>query len=255
MNLEKILGPELAQSIICQTLTELEALLEVVVKEGRSYCDAISAAKLRGRKLTLFGAGAFGRRVARLIQNLGGEVTSFLDNSADQIGPLVDGMPVCRPEEYHPGLGDIFLAAYDAQVRQEMTNQSQSLGLTLKDDGPDVEIVMELVEIHSILENIDFFRQQWDQIVQVVNFLADERSKLVYVNALKARLIPWDANVVCSLIHEGAQYWAVPEFRSRPIAVWVDIGSADGGDIISFLTYQRGNKVQKVFAFEPSLIS
>jgi FkbM family methyltransferase len=202
--------------------------------------------------LLIYGAGGFGRDVARALLQLGRPVLGFLDRGG---ATEVEGLPCRHPEadlqdwlEQGP---TVLVGLHNHKVDPlPVRNQVRALGF------PRVHLP---VEYHRSLERElgprywlgrhDLYRRHFDELQAVFALLTDEKSRALFLSTLEYR----------ALCRPESQPDAEPEQAYFPIDLprwpeplnWVDGGACDGDTLRSFPLDRY--RCAAVYAFEPDL--
>jgi FkbM family methyltransferase len=208
----------------------------------------------QGIKIIIFGAGDAGQRLLQTYRENNIDVIYFCDNDKNKHHTFIDGVFVIAPEEIsNTSQARVVVASL---YGDEISRQLKMLHI------PHIVVDVALLHAGHIIdqsfftlwvERVDFYLGHLNAIYQVYLLLEDERSQLIYLNILKARMVEvlkLDGDIY-SKICEGNEYWALSEFRNIADEIYVDAGACVGDTIEKFL-YNTGGDFKKIYAFEAS---
>lgn len=196
--------------------------------------------------IVCFGAGNFGRRVARVIRP-----TLMCDNKPSLWGRAVEGVPVDSPKSAVDRYPDAtFVVTIWSPSRsegmREHINQLRALGARkvvpfyalLADYGNDLLP-------HLFWERADYYPAHKQEIDRA-RALLDAAGQQEFDRQLRLRLGDFSGQVVDS----GVQYFPADVFQLTPNEVFVDCGAYDGDTIAEFRR-STGDQFSRIVAFEP----
>ncbi len=206
------------------------------------------------RPAVIFGAGIVGRLVLDAFRENGITAECFCDNNPALHGSAVGGLKVAPPAALkNLDRPRVITAAGNEGRSGRIRDQLRQMNINgLEICSPYHDGNSGFGDLPRLAAHIDDLLPHMDEIAQVCSMLDDERSKLVYLSALKAvALYPLtDSGFVSFPLCESDQYWALPPFRDNAGAVYVDCGAYIGDTIMTFLMNNPG-PVSKIYAFEP----
>lgn len=253
MNLNQLLREELNRHVLCRDLAELKQLLAVVrpkiAEAGQSFAGDL--ADLAGQRLVLYGAGPYGRQMAGVLKKRGLNILCFCDDDPNLQGRSYEGLEVVGPDRLKDmGEISIYLTVGTPVTMLRITERLSALGLRPVEEKGLYR--MYDLTTHGILwDTMEGFENHWGEIEEVVSWLGDEKSRYVYVNSLKARMLPFEGAHPWAMLAEGAQYWAPPEFKKLPDGVFLDIGAFIGDSLEYFIINNLDCGFRKVYSIEP----
>jgi len=205
----------------------------------------------KSETIILFGAGLHGRYLAEALKKEGLDIAGFCDNNATLWGQNISGIPVISPD----GLkkmpeARLYYALYDRLQIADIAEQLGNMGL-----APEGTVrfrkMLTFMELRLALDRLRYFQSRLAEATRIYDWLVDEKSRFVYSNVLKAWMIPASSRHIWPMLGEGAQYWALPEFRHLPGAAFVDVGAYVGDTVEAFIFNNLKNGFKKIYAFEP----
>lgn len=238
------------QNIFCKNLDELSNLARIAAPVFEE-CIEQELKTLRSESIVLFGAGRFGRYLARALKGQGLEIAAFCDNNPGLWGQRVDDVPVLAPDDLKKTAdASIYYALYDRPQIAAIARQLTAMGLA-PNGTAHFRKLLTFMGHHLAVARLRSFQDHLAEITQIYDWLADEKSRFVYINILKTWMIFAGNHHVLSMLAEGAQYWALPEFRSLPDSVFVDVGAFIGDTVEGFVLNNLESGFRKIYAFEP----
>lgn len=199
--------------------------------------------------IVIFGSGEGGKKLLQQYRNNKIEVSCFCDNNKNKQHTFIEGVYVIGPEELSKIQNPQIVVA--SIFWREISSQLKSLNIQHVIVNVNLDWNIKFTDESDIKGRIKFLKNYMKDIHQVYLSLADERSKLVYLNIVKADLVApilLDKEIY-EKISEGNQYWALSAFRGIKDEIYVDAGSCTGDTIEKFL-YNSGCSFKKIYAFE-----
>jgi len=238
------------RNIFCENLDELSSLArqaaEVFEERIRQELDSF-----KSETIILFGAGSHGRYLAEALREYGLEIAGFCDNKPDLWGQKIDGLPVMSPEDLkkRPEVS-LYYALYNRLQIAGIAEQLEKMGLA--SEGTErFRKMLSFMELRLALDRLSYFQSRLSEVALIYDGLADEKSRFVYLNILKTWMIFAGSRHIWSMLGEGAQYWALPEFRRLPGGVFADVGAYVGDTVEAFVINNLNSGFKKIYAFEP----
>jgi len=204
---------------------------------------------VKGKKLILFGAGAFGAQT--LILNLKDyNVAYFCDNDPQKWGTLFMGIPVHSPEillkEDRNNIIVLITSSYTNAIKEQLERKFGISCITLDViTAPPHTNFVEQCESLTRRYNV---LSQSNKMEYILSLLADVRSKEI----LETILHNYETgNMYFGSIYEKQQYFNdVFEDSMCEDEVYVDGGVWNGDTILWFIQYAN-NKYARIYGFEP----
>lgn len=221
------------------------------MSRGRERFDAVTE---KGWPLVLFGAGSLGRRTASGLRSLGIEIAAFSDNNPRVWNTVLDGVPVLSPEDAAARFASranfvvtIWQGGESLHRMSHTLNQLRQLGCDR------VALVAELYwkypEIflpYLILDPPERVYDERQAIVDAFELLADDRSRLTWLDHLRFRLeLDYDR----LRRDPGDEYFAEDLLQFQEGEVFIDCGAYTGDTIASFMRHCP--RFGRIVAFEP----
>lgn len=205
-------------------------------------------------KLALYGAGAVGLQMLSFYQDRGRPPDCFVDSAPGRQGLNLKGRPVLAPAEL-PGLGHlrVVISVGRPAAAEDIAAGLVRLGLSADLVHNPHEKYGDLGHVLRLARNLEILAANFSRLEETLALLDDQRSRFVYLGAVKARFLWPDglAPLLAAHFWEPNQYWALPAFRNVSEAVLVDCGAAYGEALESFLANTPAARVRKIQAFEP----
>ena len=202
--------------------------------------------------LIIYGAGGFGRDVARALRQRGRIVLGFLDRSGVT---ETDGLPCRRPEadlrDWLAQSVTILVGLHNYGVNPlPVRDQLRALGFSK---------VYLPVEYHHLLEaelgprywlgGHDLYPRHLDELEAVFALLADEKSRALFLSTLHYRALNRPESHPAAETDQAYFPLDLPRWRG-PLS-WVDGGACDGDTLRAFPLDRY--RCADVYAFEPDL--
>ena len=179
--------------------------------------------------IVIFGAGFYGRAVARYLKADGIPLLGFADNDPGKHRRPVQGLPVFPPQ--HPMVRSAPLVLIAARHEVAAARQQlEALGCNC--------LSFDTFFVHSNIERLE----------RVRDFFLDADSKLSYDGVLKAMLTGEKRH--CASIMSNRQYFALPAFTSAGNEHFIDAGAFVGDTIEKFI-WETSGAFAAIHAFEP----
>lgn len=213
--------------------------------------------KMRNEKLVIYGGGQMGHLVLDVIQSI--PVTYFLDQRANILN-FVNGIKVVYPDKFSICDDDRESTLVIVAIVFEKKAQKDEVYKLLYALG--YKNIMNFAEIwfyYGYRSNInssqsehDFYSHVKEDVLNVLDFLADKSSIEVYKNFIKA-----------SIIHQ-ADYYIDPDDRVPTYFVddipfckgysnFIECGALDGNTIATLV--EKKGKIKKLAIFEPDAVN
>ena len=233
------------ESLFCRTLSSLVEFLDQSLEEaGRHVAGPVPIDPADG-PLVLFGVAEINYKLWRILEHSGLGIYCLCDNNPNLQHGRINGLEVLSPAELTEIEGVQVVTAMRWEV--EIAAQMRSLGLDRVFFREDLKVY----EQRWVMQTASFIKNHLEELATVLQLLEDERSRFVMLNILKGRVLMGDPHfALFSMIMEGNQYWALPQFQDMPDAVYVDAGPSAGDTIESFI-FNNSARFERIWAFEP----
>ncbi len=190
-------------------------------------------------KVVLFGSASAARMAFNAIGN--DKIECFIDNDVTKNNVVIyNDKKSFLPENFISNAKEkyVYIIATGSQYYDLLKNQTIELLNKYNKEG-----LVLTVDEYGIGKN-------YNNIVNIIDNLEDEKSKITYFKILKSRF----TNNLKELItvYEPIQYFCLPEFGQNWAAdeVFVDCGAYVGDTVEKYLFY-NGYLFSKIYAFEP----
>lgn len=186
---------------------------------------------LAGKEVWIWGTGNTAllyQEGFRRLKKEGFVIEGYCDNYRKDT--TFQGLPVLTPSELAGRNAAVLICSPQPDVVSAVGKQMDAMG---KEWHPLDEVILKM---HR------------EQVLQVFDFLEDDRSKEVYASVIRARAE--GKNLDEGLVSAG-QYFILPPFLRRDAGeVYVDCGAYMGEDIERYL-FQKEGVFRRIYAFEP----
>lgn len=270
-------------------LTSIRQLIAVHEKMP-TYLDVLFGntylAEIEQKPVVIFGAGALGKEMYRTLHNLEIAVSCFVDNDANKWGRRIEEKPILSVSELKGQLPDavIILAVQKSvdELRTQLLNQGFS-EYQIKCDSQSTEtkylFMYAMVGSQALMHDaaigcdsvMSMFEKHGKEIQMVYDFLADEKSKKLFVTKMALIASEKNYSLFKAFMDEFSEplkafgpfnYDGTPEdyfyFNNDVIGleneeVFVDVGAFDGDTIETFsqACIKQNVDFKRIYAFEP----
>ncbi len=200
----------------------------------------------------IYGAGGFGRRLARLLTEMGGRVAGFIDQAKP--GAELDGLVVMAPDHFTPGNTDTLLIGLYNPAHSWAGPMAWARAKGFRDVLTPVDLVEVLPSLATFwLAPKTKLREHLPALLGVADLLADAASIKVLEQILAFRLT---GNPLLHPAVQATDQYLPQDFKDTDLAFPEPISFLDGGayngDTGLFLASQ-GVQLREWVAFEPDL--
>lgn len=197
-----------------------------------------------GKKIFLFGAGSWGWKVWRQINNYASSwnVVGFLDNDAEKQGQKMKGLTIFSPSILKEYSLDEIMVLICGLTTAEISKQLYAMGVTNYYSVYHLDMPVEL-RTSCRQDNIDSNDIEW-----LINRVEDERSKEVVKSIVEKRRTGFFDYT--DLQEKGSEYFIDEFFQKEDMEIFVDGGGYDGDTIEEFIEWTK-NQYEKIYTFEP----
>lgn len=203
-----------------------------------------SIVKYKNLKVIVYGAGLYGEYIIRFLHAENIKVEFIIDIDVNKEGMYLDGVLVCNPKRL-PDMQEKYLAVIATYA---FVFQKESILATLNKKG-----IFEYIYPFDSPYGLPDYNHEWSSffiknkstIAQIYDLLADEKSKDVYFEYVKA--------FVCNCNYEGKTERNSEKYLEcyKPLKeeVFLNIGSCIGDTIFYFIE-NRNEIFRKIYAVE-----
>lgn len=190
-------------------------------------------------EIVLFGAAEYGKIICDFLLDHNIHPLCYSDNSIEKIGSIWNGLNIISPDEIKK---DQFVVI-TCNAFREITNQLSGYGLQ-----EDQIFYFDVKWLTHPAGKGKFILDHIDDFENVYHYLADEKSRHVFLNLLNYKLT-YKKEYVSAVADEG-QYFD-PELVKLPKeAFFIDAGSYIGDTLQEFVRFSRG-EYGKIICLEP----
>ncbi len=191
------------------------------------------------KNIVLFGAAEYGKIICNYLLNNSIQPMCYSDNSTEKIGGTWNGLGIISPDRIQKD----YFVVITCNAFREITNQLKEYGL--EEDHIFFFDVKWLTHPNGkgkfILEHLEDFEN-------VYHYLADEKSKQVFLNLLNYKLT-YKTEYVRVVADEG-QYFDPELVVLKNGMVFIDAGSYTG-DTLKEIAKHTGGGYKKIVCMEP----
>ena len=184
--------------------------------------------------VSLFGASSRGYFDSEYLLNNNYKINYFIDNDINKCHTKLNGINIISLNEYGNNLkGAILIDVhhYIEEIKYDINKYNSSL--------------------KYMTFNKWFILKNFDNIINFINTLYDEKSKYISKMLIYSKLIE-DINF-CHNLYDDDQYFSISKFKYYSTnEVFVDMGAYTGDTVEKFLNNNYGT-FKKIYAFEPSI--
>lgn len=199
----------------------------------------------------VYGAGNFGRRIARQMQQEGLPCLGMIDRRAGADQASVEGLPVLHPDAITPGIaaGKVFVLGIfnHRDDMAELVRAGQNYGFEHVFWGADIVDALGASVSDFWLNERQFFVDNFSYVRALVSILGDALSIEVLLSILRFRAIGGNAPAVLPESREMYLPDDLPGFDA-PIS-FLDGGAYDGDTFRGLV--KAGVSINRWLAFEP----
>jgi FkbM family methyltransferase len=206
----------------------------------------------------LFGAGNLGRKVLRKLKSIGKLPSAFIDNNPDLWGADVEGVPIMAPseavEKFDASTIGVITTIWCGEATDKMSDRIDPIrALGFKNIALFGHLAWKFHDEflpHYCLDRPSKVIANADNIRRAFALLADDESRLLFVNHIEWRLF-LDYDLLPSPANE--EIYFNDRYVSNSVSeVLYDIGAYTGDSVESFLGSPRGEQFAEIHSFEPS---
>lgn len=208
--------------------------------------STLSIALDRGTPIALYGAGQTGRLVAKSLQ---GAATLFIDDTPEKIDTFIEGIPVYSLANAFENFGQnllVIVCIFSAKHQYSKTKLFLEEQFHWQTCTFTQALLFKPGNLpYFYIDDIAKQSSLQDEYIEILNKLADQRSKDALIENLQARLL---AN-----FSGGIDLRSELDFLEIPpdaMISYVDAGAYDGDTIQEFIEWRRGN-FGNIIALEP----
>jgi hypothetical protein len=217
------------------------------------------------RKIILFGAGGFGKKIIENLNSKGLSVSYICDNDNKKWGQFIDKIEINSPDRLGSEDKSAAIVVISSMYHEQIAAQLDTTGIDYVYSTIDGEYRYLPRNSDKIWNMLELYWSSREKIDEVHSMLSDDVSKKAYMNVLKAKIIessiPYNAYYrgLLGSIYEGEQYFDRKHFKYYDNDVFVDCGAYMGDTILELFNlgiYEYKEKNSPfIYAFEPDIIN
>ena len=247
----------MAHSELDQRLEKLlsENIDSVLNRESQSLESIVGSLD---QPFLLFGSGNLGRKVLRKLKSIGKSPLAFIDNNSKLWGTDVEGVPIMAPSEaamkFDAANIGVITTIWCGEATDKMSDRIKPIrALGFKKVALFGHLAWKFQDEflpHYCLDRPSKVIANADNIRRAFALLADDESRLLFINHIEWRLF-LDYDLLPS--PSSAEIYFNDRYVSNSASeVLYDIGAYTGDSIESFLDSPRGEQFAEIHSFEPS---
>lgn len=219
-------------------------LLQFIRREKNLSMEFVKQAKACRKTVYLYGAGVQKLHVVRFLQKYQIKIEAILDTFQQGV---YKGIPILRFEDFlltNPDPESWFVISspsVEKEIRGTLERHFPPENIFLFETTPYVEWIPDVEEYRAYLV------EHWDELSQMYDALADERSKETFVNLIKGRMS--GKTDYFREIYVPDQYYPKDIIHLSKGEVLAEVGSYNGKTLLDFLGHCPDYKA--VYCFEP----
>lgn len=222
-------------SIVTQIFDEIQGLENTF----EIHCKRMSKATA----IAIWGTGIAGKLVGEFCLKNKMNLICFIDSYKERTGRIFCGRPVLHKDEFYAKYQDV-LVVIACNVQYGIDKQLRERQYT---NFFCIEPMFTIRNFHSYKDAVWNNR---DKVEQVYQLLADSKSKLVFKNIIKHRLI-CDLKLVQE-VYDPNQYFDNDLIAGGLNGVFVDCGAYTGDTLKRFMSFSNGD-FKAYYALEPDV--
>ena len=215
--------------------------LKESLDNSRPYEYAQEALKVLSDKkdIVLFGAAEYGKIIGDYLVNNNIYPLFYCDNSKEKIGGIWNELEIIAPEMIQKD----YFVVITCNAYREITNQLKGYGLS-----EDQIFFFDVKWLTHPNGKGEFISEHMDEFEAVYNYLADEKSRQVFLNLLNYKL-SYKTEYVRAVADER-QYFDSELVKLSKETVFIDAGSYTGDTLKEFVKFTGGG-YKKIICLEP----
>ena len=197
----------------------------------------------------IYGAGGYGRRIAKEITGLGFPIHGFIDRRAKSVKE-VDGLPLIDPKDFSRGKAEastFVLGVMSAVTLDDVRDFSASFPFQHHVFPADLADAFGEAADNFWLSSRERLKRDMPDYPSVFGLLADETSARLVIDLLRYRI---DGNFFNEPAYVADEQYLPPDLAIFPSSISFVDGGAFDGDTFRLLR-KKGVKFQHWIAFEP----